>query len=261
MDTRPPSSNLVDIKSVRKERGLQEAEVRVASLIDETADELLRVLAARMGDIGRPDLIPRALAKVMLAGKRDNRTVGCVSVTRAFDFVVAKELADAIPMYQELMRYLVKHHHGATNPLQLICPHRELNEDIAVETSWYCNGINFKTLAIKCKFMTLAIMIDTRDGSTDLHLRDCRDLRTRDPMPLNELQDLHRRAHCIERGWLRHMSPDLDLGHAVRDAGYICSVWSDSDVDGGWVTNRSFYRYDMVQMATDLVSALLRAID
>lgn len=263
-------SKLVDIRSFRQRLGIPERNQIAAEMVQSTGNEIVAILGKTFLAAGRGDLIARTMAYA-LNSVCDHLVEGESGVRSRLldntsDFLVAQRLGNRSLHYRKLFSYLVKS--GCTldapftHDLQLF---RDLEVRVQVSMGVVCSGSRFKAFAIQTPSQTYLVCLDKAaelksEDVADLHIREIPPPGDESVAPLSVLKGLSSRAKLVKTGFLRHMDNDGELSAASNDKGYVCSVWLDDDVDGGWVTSKAYLHYDSLALVTYVLDELSKAI-
>lgn len=259
----PTSENkkLVDIRFIRQQRGILEREEQAAALIQSVGEDLVAALNEKLDRTGRADLLPRALAYAInhASGAKDpaRTTIGNRVANNTVDFVVAMDLGPKSDAFLTLHRHLSRHGSTIEKPAQFLVTIPNYGADL-IEAAVVADQSKFKAFVLSSPDSSFLICIDKNSGRLDLHLRELQCSLTGVAVPLQQCQGLGNRAHLIKSGLLAHMAHDGELSLASRDAGYLCSVWMDDDVAGGWISTRVYLRYDALDYVRFVLDDLVR---
>lgn len=263
-------SKLVDIRSFRQRLGIPERHQLAAAMIQSAGNEIVTILGKTFITAGRSDLIPRTMAYALnsICDHLGAAESGIRSrlLDNTSDYLVAQRLGNRSLQYRKIFGYLSKKNHTLEAPftqeLQLF---RDLEVRTQVAIAVLCSGARFKALAIQTPAQTYLVCLDKAaelkmDDVADLHIREVPSPSNDCPAPLASLKSLTSRAKLVKAGYLRHMDNDGELSAAPSDKGYVCSVWLDDDVDGGWVTSKAYLHYDSLALVTYVMDELSKAI-
>lgn len=263
-------SKLVDIRSFRQRLGIPERHQVAAELIQSAGNEIVTILGKTFIAAGRSDLIPRTMAYALnsICDHLGSVESGIRSrlLDNTSDYLVAQRLGNRSLQYRKLFSYLVKKGCVLEAPLiQELQLFRDLEVRAPVSIAVLCSGTRFKAFAIQTPAQTYLVCLDKAaelklDDVADLHIREVPSPSDDCPAPLATLKSLSSRSKLVKAGYLRHMDSDGELSAAPNDTGYVCSVWLDDDVDGGWVTSRAYQHYDSLALVTYVLDELCKAV-
>lgn len=248
MDDQDKNKNkLVDIRHFRQQKGILERDVQAAELVKSAGEAIISSLQESLGRQGRPDLLPRVLAYSINHpswSKDPTRpSIGNRVANNTVDFVVAMDLGPKIQGLLGLHHHLSRLRNSIESPAEFLVTIPNHGPDL-IEAAVLVDKPTFKALVVSSPDKTYLACIDKNGNTLDLHLRVLATPDTGHRLSLLECRELRSRSSLIKAGLLGHMAHDGELSLAYRDAGYLCSIWMDEDVAGGWISAQVYVRYD-----------------
>ncbi|MFZ5561883.1 MAG: hypothetical protein ACOY41_10245 [Pseudomonadota bacterium] len=214
---RPIRGNVYNLDDVRRQKDRAALE-DVSHEIDCASADVLALLREWFGEELNEFVVACTLGKVMHA-IGDAGFPGSSTAHLALESVVAEQLSGDIPALLAIHRFLAGRDASGRHPLILPLPEALRHYGRAVEVACYARQPDFRSLAFRSRFSTVAVVIDQRRGETVLHLRECQGADGH--RSLAELRFLATPEGVLAHPMFEYGDDDLS---SLGDEGYICTV-------------------------------------
>lgn len=214
---RPIRGNVYNLDEVRRQKD-RDALEDISHEIDFASEDVLSLLQDWFGPELNEFVVACTLGKVMHA-IGDAGFPGSSTAHLALESVVASQLSGDLPALRAIHRFLAARRATGRTPLILPLPESLRHYGRTVEAAVYANSLDFRSLAFRSRFSTVAVVIDEREGEAVLHLRECQ--AEEGHLPLADLRFLGTPEGVMESPLFEYCADDLA---ALGDEGYICTV-------------------------------------
>ncbi|MCD6059823.1 MAG: hypothetical protein K0S16_134 [Moraxellaceae bacterium] len=214
---RPIRGNVYNLDEVRRQKDRAALE-DVSHEIEFASEDVLALLQDWFGPELNEFVVACTLGKVMHA-IGDAAFPGSSTAHLALESVVAEQLDGDIPSLLAIHGFLAGRRATARTPLILPLPDALKHYGRTLEAAAFADLPDFKTLAFRSRFSTVAVVLDLRRGEPILHLRECQGELGH--QALTELRFLASPEKVQESPLFEYCDDDLA---ALGDEGYICTV-------------------------------------
>jgi hypothetical protein len=215
--SRPIRGNVYNLEEVRRQKDRAALE-DISHEIDFASEDVLALLQDWFGPELNEFVVACTLGKVMHS-IGDAAFPGSSTAHLALESVVAAQLHGDLPALLAIHRFLAARRATGRTPLILPLPESLRHYGRAVEAAAYADSPDFRTLAFRSRFSTVAVVIDERQGEAVLHLRECH--AADGHAPLSELRFLATPEGVMASPLFEYCDDDVA---ALGDEGYICTV-------------------------------------